>query len=226
MDGELCETEQRRSCKRCKGLKQLHPLSVLHQCRKKTPFFHSQSTPPPFPTNPSLPSLSSSSFPSNKHTGSVHYYSAGFTWTRIIALLLTTVSGEAGGGREHGEGEGREMQETSLIEKNKSPLCFLCSNIYYQTAACMSCFLFCLCQKNLQGNKARSVVNTGICFPLWGFEFITCLSLNLLRSYTQIIICTDRLTKDFIHENKQKASIGQNSHIMVTSISGKPYFTV
>lgn len=106
MADELRDTEQRRSRKkRCKELKHLLSVTTVlptatraASVPQEKPCFRSQSTPSssPFPTNPSLLSLSSSRFPSNKHTGSVHYYSPGFTWTRIIALLSTTVSGEAG----------------------------------------------------------------------------------------------------------------------------------
>lgn len=154
MANELCDTVQMRSCK---GLMQLHLLSVsavlltaacAASVPQEKPCFHSQSTPlllPPLPSHPSLPS--SSCFPSNRHTDSVHYYSPGSTKTRIIALLSTTVSGEAGGGEED-RGKEKKGKAKDILgrKKNISPLCFLCpnvcTNIYYQTAACMSCSPF------------------------------------------------------------------------------------
>lgn len=138
MADELFDTERRRSCKGCKGLTQLHLLSVTTvpltaacaaSLPQEKPCFHSQSTPTSsssssssctssFPSNPSLPlplslSLSSSCFPSNKHTGSVHYYSPGFTKTRIIALLPTTVSGEAG--RQEGREKERKGKARDIL---------------------------------------------------------------------------------------------------------------
>lgn len=137
---------------------------------QEKPCFRSQSTPPttppsssfspssPFPTNPSLRSLSSSCFPSNKHTGCVHYYSPGFTWTRIIAPLATTVSG--GGG---GELEGKRTR-CLMIEEHKSQMCFLCPNIHHQTAACVVlCYLWPLAEKS-----SSSAVGTKALFPFVG----------------------------------------------------------
>lgn len=77
-----------------------------------------------------------------------------------------------------------------------------------QLHACMSCSLFSLLtekKKSSGGTKLVQSLNTEICFPLWGFQFITCLSLNPLRSCTQIIICADILTKQIIHENGHNA---------------------
>lgn len=113
--------EQRQSSK---GLVYLHLLSVTlvllpNTCAasvlQEKPCFHSQSAPPflSLPLPPSLTLLSPSSrFPSNRHTSLVHYYSPGFTKTRIIALLSTTVSREAGERRTRRRRR-KEMQATS-----------------------------------------------------------------------------------------------------------------
>lgn len=131
---------------------------MLHQCRKKSPVF-TQSTPPtplpPYPQTLRSLSLSFSRFPSNRHTGLVHYYSPGFTKTRIIALLSTTVSGEARGGGIGGQGEEGKSKRYLMIEKNKSLLFSVLGHVYKHILpdSCMYAWVVLSSgwQKNLQG---------------------------------------------------------------------------
>lgn len=105
---------------------------------QEKPCFHSQSTPLLLLPHKPFPTLSSSScFPSNRHTGLVHYYSPGFTKTRIIALL--SVSAEVGGDRGQGEGEGGKSKRHLMIEKNKSLLCFFVFGCVYKHILPDSC---------------------------------------------------------------------------------------
>lgn len=169
---------------------------MLHQCRKRSPVF-AHSLPPlpphppsssfspssPFPTNPSLRSLSSSCFPSNKHTGCVHYYSPGFTWTRIVAPLATTVSGEAGGGKRDVEGK---RTRCLMIEEHKSPMCFLCPNIHHPTAACVVlCYLL-----PLAGKSSSSAIGTKELFPfvgLWIHHLLLIKPSEVVQSLSALI---------------------------------------
>ncbi len=169
---------------------------MLHQCRKRSPVFthslppssSSSSSSSSFPTNPSLPFLCLPlAFPQiNTQPRFITIHQVSLRHASLLCSLQLCRERRGRGGQ--GEGAEGKSKRHLMIEKNKSPLCFLCpdvcTNIYYQTAACMSSSLFCLWQKNLQGNKAGSVLNTEICFLLCCFEFITCLSLNPLRSYT------------------------------------------
>lgn len=183
---------------------------MLHQCRKRSPVF-THCVPPSssFPTNPSLPSCCLPlAFPqTSTQTRFITIHQVSLSHASLLCSLQLCQERRGRGGQ--GEGRRREKQETSYDRKEYITIVLSVSGCVYKHILPDSCMheLFSLppLTEKSSGEQSCRVLNTEISFPLLCFEFITRLLLNPLRSYTQIIICADILTKHFIHENGHNA---------------------
>lgn len=164
MPNELCNTERGWLCKGCKGLMHLHFLSVTtvlltNACAasvlQEKPCFHSQCTPPSTPPPPPHPGPPSPlytlrsfrlplAFPQiDAQAWFITIHQVSLRHASLLSSLQLCRARRGRGGQ--GGGEGGKSKKHLMIEKNKSPLRFLCpdvcTNIHYQTAARMSCSL-------------------------------------------------------------------------------------